>query len=379
MERTYKIAVIPGDGIGKEVVPPALDVLDAAATRFGFTLKPTHYDWSCETYTRTGAMMPADGLDQLREHDSILLGAVGWPGVPDHISLWGLLIPIRRGFDQYASVRPCKLMPGARTPLANRTEKDIDFIVVRENTEGEYSAVGGRMYGGTEHEFATQQSDVHPPRHRPDHEIRLRDRAEAPPPARHLRHQVQRHHRHHALLGRAVRRHEAPTTRTSQTAQFHIDILCAHFVQHPDWFDVVVGSNLFGDILSDLGPAVAGSIGIAPSANLNPEKLHPSMFEPVHGSAPDIAGKGIANPIGQIWSAAMMLDHLGEAEAAQCIIDSFEALLREGGPRTRDMGGQAGTADVGRRDRRRLSAARSSPLARRWTCWRLPHWPLLIT
>ncbi len=347
MERTYKIAVIPGDGIGKEVVPPALEVLDAAATRFGFSLKPTHYDWSCETYARTGAMMPPDGLDQLRQHDSVLLGAVGWPGVPDHVSLWGLLIPIRRGFDQYASVRPCKLMPGAKTPLANRTEKDIDFVVVRENTEGEYSAVGGRMFDGTEHEFVTQQSVFS--RRGVDRVMKYAFELARTRPRRKLTSATKSNgitvtmpywdERFAAMAA------DYPDVTTDQ---FHIDILCAHFVQHPDWFDVVVGSNLFGDILSDLGPAVAGSIGIAPSANINPERLHPSMFEPVHGSAPDIAGKGIANPIGQIWSAAMMLDHLGEPDAARAIVTAFEALLREGGPRTRDMGGQAGTADVGR-------------------------------
>ncbi len=347
MERTYKIAVIPGDGIGKEVVPPALEVLDAAATRFGFSLKPTHYDWSCETYARTGAMMPPDGLDQLRQHDSVLLGAVGWPGVPDHVSLWGLLIPIRRGFDQYASVRPCKLMPGAKTPLANRTEKDIDFVVVRENTEGEYSAVGGRMFDGTEHEFVTQQSVFS--RRGVDRVMKYAFELARTRPRRKLTSATKSNgitvtmpywdERFAAMAA------DYPDVTTDQ---FHIDILCAHFVQHPDWFDVVVGSNLFGDILSDLGPAVAGSIGIAPSANINPERLHPSMFEPVHGSAPDIAGKGIANPIGQIWSAAMMLDHLGEPDAARAIVAAFEALLREGGPRTRDMGGQAGTADVGR-------------------------------
>ncbi len=347
MERTYKIAVIPGDGIGKEVVPPALEVLDAAATRFGFTLKPTHYDWSCETYTRTGAMMPPDGLDQLREHDSILLGAVGWPGVPDHVSLWGLLIPIRRGFDQYASVRPCKLMPGARTPLAGRTEADIDFVVVRENTEGEYSAVGGRMYDGTEHEFVSQQSVF-------------------------SRRGVDRIMRYAFELARTrPRKHVTSATKSNgititmpywderfaamkasypdvETAQFHIDILCAHFVQHPDWFDVVVGSNLFGDILSDLGPAVAGSIGIAPSANINPEtaasldvragaRLGAGHRRQGHRQPdrPDLVGGDDAGPSGRGGSG-------------QGIVDSFEALLREGGPRTRDMGGQAGTEDVGR-------------------------------
>ncbi len=347
MERSYNIAVIPGDGIGKEVVPAALEVLDAAATRFGFTLRPTHYDWSCETYVRTGAMMPADGLDQLRLSDSVLLGAVGWPGVPDHVSLWGLLIPIRRGFDQYASVRPCRLMPGARTPLADRTEADIDFVVVRENTEGEYSAIGGRMYDGTEHEFVSQQSVFS--RRGTDRIMRYAFELARTRPRKHVTSATKSNG---ITISMPYWDERFAAMKAGYpdvaTAQYHIDILCAHFVQHPDWFDVVVGSNLFGDILSDLGPAVAGSIGIAPSANINPERLHPSMFEPVHGSAPDIAGRGIANPIGQIWSAAMMLDHLGEAEAAQAIIDSFEALLRDGGPRTRDMGGQAGTMDVGR-------------------------------
>ena len=347
MPRSYKIAVIPGDGIGKEVVPPALEVLDAAATRFGFTLHTTHCDWSCERYTRTGAMMPADGLDQLREADSVLLGAVGWPGVDDHVSLWGLLIPIRRGFDQYAAVRPCKLMPGARTPLAGRTEQDIDFVVVRENTEGEYSSVGGRMYGGTEHEFASQQAIFS--RRGTDRIMRYAFELARTRPRRHVTSATKSNgititmpywdERFAAMAAAYPDIH---------TAKYHIDILCAHFVQHPDWFDVVVGSNLFGDILSDLGPAVAGSIGIAPSANINPEGLHPSMFEPVHGSAPDIAGKGVANPIGQIWSAAMMLEHLGEAEAGQAIVAAFEGLLRDGGPRTRDMGGQSSTVEVGR-------------------------------
>jgi tartrate dehydrogenase/decarboxylase/D-malate dehydrogenase len=347
MARHYRIAVIPGDGIGKETVPEGLRVLDAAARRFGFTLSTTGYDWSCETYKQTGRMMPEDGLDRLRDCDSIFLGAVGWPGVPDHVSLWGLLIPIRRSFDQYVNLRPCRLLPGARTPLAGRGPADIDFIVVRENTEGEYSSTGGRMFAGTEREFVTQESVF-------------------------TRIGVDRILRYAFDLARTRPRKKLTSATKSNgitfsmpywderfaaisadypdvaTDQFHIDILCAHFVQHPDWFDVVVGSNLFGDILSDLGPAVAGSIGIAPSANINPEKRFPSMFEPVHGSAPDIAGRHICNPIGQIWSGAMMLEHLGEAEAAAAILRAIEALLAEGGPRTRDMGGTAGTADVGR-------------------------------
>ena len=345
--RKHRIAVIPGDGIGRETVPEGLRVLEAAGRRFGFSLECKEYDWSCDRYLHTGAMMPEDGLEQLRESDSVFLGAVGWPGVPDHVSLWGLLIPMRRGFDQYANVRPCRLMPGVRTPLAGRGPADIDFVVVRENTEGEYSSSGGRMFPGTEREFVTQDSVF-------------------------TRTGVDRIIRYAFDLARTRRRRKVTSATKSngitftmpfwderfaamaaqypevQTDQYHIDILCAHFVQHPDWFDVVVGSNLFGDILSDLGPAVAGSIGIAPSANINPEKLHPSMFEPVHGSAPDIAGKGICNPIGQIWSGAMMLEHLGEAEAAKAITDAIEKLLAEGGPRTRDMGGQAGTEDLGK-------------------------------
>ncbi len=344
--KTHKIAVIPGDGIGQEVVPAALEVMEAAATRFGFTIAATHYDWSCETYRRTGAMMPPDGMDQLAESDSILLGAVGAPGVPDHVSLWGLLIPIRRGFDQYANVRPCRLMPGARTPLAGRTEKDIDFVVVRENTEGEYSAAGGRMFDGTDREFVTQQSVF--TRIGVDRVMRYAFELAQTRPRRSLTSAT----KSNGITITMPYWDERFAAMSAQypdiaTQQFHIDILCAHFVQHPDWFDVVVGSNLFGDILSDLGPAVAGSIGIAPSGNINPERVHPSMFEPVHGSAPDIAGKGIANPIGQIWSAAMLLEHLGEAAAAKAILDTIESLLRDGGPRTRDMGGQAGTAEVG--------------------------------
>jgi tartrate dehydrogenase/decarboxylase/D-malate dehydrogenase len=321
-------------------------VLDAASRRFGFALDLAHYDWSCETYKRTGAMMPPDGMARLAEADSILLGAVGWPDVPDHVSLWGLLIPIRRGFDQYVNLRPCRLMPGVRTPLAGRTEADIDFYVVRENTEGEYSSVGGRMFEGTEREFATQQSVF--TRAGTDRVLRYAFELARARPKKHLTSATKSNgitvtmpywDERFAAMGR-----QFPDVRTDQ---FHIDILCAHFVQHPDWFDVVVGSNLFGDILSDLGPAVAGSIGIAPSANINPERAHPSMFEPVHGSAPDIAGKHVCNPIGQIWSAALMLEHLGEAAAGQAILTAIEGLLRDGGPRTRDMGGQAGTAEVG--------------------------------
>jgi tartrate dehydrogenase/decarboxylase/D-malate dehydrogenase len=346
-QRKHRIAVIPGDGIGKETTPEGLRVLDAAARRFGFDLDLTHYDWSCETYAQTGKMMPDDGMDRLRDSDSIFLGAVGWPGVPDHVSLWGLLIPIRRQFDQYVNLRPCKLLPGSKSPLANRGPEDIDFYVVRENTEGEYSSIGGKMFPGTDREFVSQQTVL--TRIGCDRIMkyafelamtRKRKKVTSATKSNGITFTMPYWDERFAEMAK----HYPEVT----TDQFHIDILCAHFVQHPDWFDVVVGSNLFGDILSDLGPAVAGSIGIAASANINPEKTYPSMFEPVHGSAPDIAGRWIANPIGQIWSGAMMLEHLGEKAAADCIVATIEKLLAEGGPRTRDMGGQAGTEDVGR-------------------------------
>jgi len=347
MTKTYRLAVIPGDGIGKETTPEGLRVLEAAARRFGFALKLDHYDWSCETYKATGAMMPPDGLDMVREADSIFLGAVGWPGVPDHVSLWGLLIPFRRQFDQYVNLRPCRLMPGAITPLAGRTEKDIDFYVVRENTEGEYSSSGGRHFEGTDREFASQLTIM--TRTGIDRIVKYAFELAMTRPRRKVTSATKSNGIIHTMPywdeRFAAMAKQYPDVKTDQ---YHIDILCAHFVQNPDWFDVVVGSNLFGDILSDLGPAVAGSIGIAPSANINPERKHPSMFEPVHGSAPDIAGRWICNPIGQIWSGAMMLEHLGEKPAADAIVAAIETLLRDGGPRTRDMGGQAGTVEVGR-------------------------------
>ncbi|MBP0446290.1 tartrate dehydrogenase [Roseomonas sp. SSH11] len=347
MARKHRIAVIPGDGIGKETTPEGLRVLDAAARRFGFELELKHYGWSCETYAQTGKMMPDDGLEQLRQHDSVFLGAVGWPGVPDNVSLWGLLIPMRRDFDQYISLRPCRLMPGVRSPLADRAPEDIDFVVVRENTEGEYSSSGGRMFRGTAREFVTQESVF--TRHGCDRVMKYAFELAMKRPRKKLTSATKSNGITFTMPFWDERFAEiAKSYPEIKTDQFHIDILCAHFVQHPDWFDVVVASNLFGDILSDLGPAVAGSIGIAPSANINPEREHPSMFEPVHGSAPDIAGKGIANPIAQIWSGALMLEHLGEAEAALAITNAIESLLAEGGPRTRDLGGNAGTLDVGR-------------------------------
>jgi tartrate dehydrogenase/decarboxylase / D-malate dehydrogenase len=344
--KTYRIAVIPGDGIGTEVVPEGIRVLEAAGKKAGIRFEWDHLPWSCAYYKSTGEMMPADGLKKISNYDSIFLGAVGFPGVPDHISLWGLLIPIRRTFEQYANVRPVRLMPGIQSPLRNREAGDIDFIIVRENNEGEYSSIGGRLYEGTEFELATQESVF--TRRGVDRVLRYAFEISAKRERKHLTSATKSNgititmpfwdERFKALSA------EFPDVRTSQ---YHIDILAAHFVLNPNRFDVVVGSNLFGDILSDLGPACTGTIAIAPSANLNPERHYPSMFEPVHGSAPDIAGQNIANPIGQIWSGAMMLDHLGEQDAANAIIHAIEQVLTRG-PKTRDIGGEAYTDEVGR-------------------------------
>jgi tartrate dehydrogenase/decarboxylase / D-malate dehydrogenase len=343
---TYKIAVIPGDGIGKEVVPEGLRVLEAAGKKFGIQYAFTHFDWSCETYAKTGKMMPEDGLDQLRPFDAIFLGAVGYPGVPDHISLWGLLIPIRRSFDQYVNLRPVRMLKGVDSPLKNAKPGEIDFCVVRENVEGEYSNIGGRMYNDTDQEMAMQQTIF--TRRGVDRIMRFAFEL-----ARKRKSHVTSATKSNGIIHTmpywderfAVISKQFPDVRTDQ---YHIDILTAHFVRRPQMFDVVVGSNLFGDILSDLGPAVVGSIGIAPSANLNPEKKYPSMFEPVHGSAPDIAGKGIANPIGQIWSAAMMLEHFGEPTAAAAIERAIEEVLTKPEYLTPDLGGKAMTQVVGK-------------------------------
>ena len=343
--RTFHIAVIPGDGIGKEVVPEGMRVLDAAAKHFGFHFSWQCLDWSCETYIKTGRMMPPDGIEQLRSFDAIFLGAVGHPDVPDHVSLWGLLIPIRRSFRQYVNLRPVRLFEGIESPLKNWKPGQIEFCIVRENNEGEYSNIGGRLYEGTDEEMAVQQT-VFTRRGvnrvlRYAFELALKRN-------KHLTSATKSNGIIHTMPFWdecfRVMAAEYPAVRTDQ---FHIDILTAHFVRHPDWFDVVVGSNLFGDILSDLGPAVVGSIGIAPSANLNPEKEFTSMFEPVHGSAPDIAGKGIANPIGQIWSGAMMLRHLGELRAADAVEAAIADVLAQGNVRTPDIGGTASSEELG--------------------------------
>ena len=341
-----KIAVIPGDGIGHEVVPEGLKVLEAAGHRFDLAFDFTDYDWSCERFHKTGAMMPEDGLEQIRDSDAVFLGAVGFPGVPDHVSLWGLLIPIRREFHQYINLRPVRLFEGLPCPLAGRKPGDIDYWIVRENNEGEYSAVGGRSFEGTELEMAVQQAIF-------------------------TRKGCDRVMRYAFELAKSLDRKSVTSATKSNgisismpywderfadiskdypditTEQYHIDILTAHLVRNPDWFDVIVGSNLFGDILSDLGPATTGTIAIAPGANINPEREFPSMFEPVHGSAPDIAGKNIANPIGQIWSGAMMLDHLGHPDAAAAIVKAIEVVIHDQTALTADMGGNASTKELG--------------------------------
>jgi len=346
----YQIAVIPGDGIGKEVMVEGLRVLDEVARQFSLEFAFTHIDWaSCDWYAKHGQMMPENWIDQLVKRDAIYFGAVGWPAtVPDHVSLWGSLIKFRREFDQYVNLRPCRLMPGVPSPLAHRLPGDIDFFVIRENTEGEYSSVGGRMFEGTEREVVFQESIF--TRHGVDRILKFAFELARRRPAKHLTSATKSNgisitmpYWDERVAAMAA---HYPDVRVDK---FHIDILTAHFVAHPDWFDVVVASNLFGDILSDLGPACTGTIGIAPSANINPERIFPSMFEPVHGSAPDIAGRGIANPIGMIWSAALMLDHFGQPEAGQAILKAIEKVLGDPhAPRTPDMGGRAGTLDVGR-------------------------------
>ena len=347
--RSYRIAVIPGDGIGKEVMPEGIRALEAAAARFGFAIEQEWHEFACcDYYARHVRMMPEDWKDKIGRPDAILFGAVGWPDtVPDHVSLWGSLLQFRREYDQYVNLRPVRLMPGVPCPLAGRVPGDIDFWVVRENTEGEYSSIGGRMFPGTEREVVLQET------------VMTRVGVD-----RVLRYAFD-------LASRRPRRHVTSATKSNGIAitmpfwderveaiaadypgvshdKYHIDILAAQFVLNPQRFDVVVASNLFGDILSDLGPACTGTIGIAPSANINPSGTHPSLFEPVHGSAPDIAGKGIANPVGQIWSVAMMLEHLGEADAAAAIESAIEATLSSASGRTADLKGTADTAACGK-------------------------------
>jgi tartrate dehydrogenase/decarboxylase/D-malate dehydrogenase len=346
-KNSWKIAVIPGDGIGKETTPEGLRVLEAAQKRFDLGFDFTDHDFaSADYYTQHGQMMPDDWKDRLSGSDALFFGAVGWPDVvPDHVSLWGSLIQFRREFDQYVSLRPARAMPGVPLPLANRKPGDIDMMIVRENTEGEYSSIGGKMFPGTDREIVMQET------------VMTRTGVD-----RILKYAFDLAVKRGGHLTSATKSNGISITmpywdeRVAEMAtqypdvkvdKYHIDILAAQFVLHPDWFDVVVASNLFGDILSDLGPACTGTIGIAPSGNINPEGKFPSLFEPVHGSAPDIAGKGIANPVGQIWAAAMMLEHLGAHEASGAIVAAIERVLSEDALRTPDLGGLADTQTCG--------------------------------
>jgi len=344
IKNQHSIAVIPGDGIGNEVVPAALKVLDVACERFGINLNYTHHDFaSCAYYEEHGQMMPDDWKDRIGQDDAIFFGAVGWPDtVPDHISLWGSLIKFRREFDQYVNLRPVRLLPGVPSPLAGRKPGDIDFYIVRENTEGEYSSIGGRMFPDTEREVVIQETVMS--RHGVDRVLKFAFELARSRPRKHLT-SATKSNGISITMPYWDERVEAMAEHYFDVTwdKYHIDILTANFVLHPDWFDVVVASNLFGDILSDLGPACTGTIGVAPSGNINPEKTFPSLFEPVHGSAPDITGKGIANPTGQIWAGAMMLEHLGYTEAAAAIVTSIEATLADPKYRTGDLGGEADT------------------------------------
>ncbi|MFT3758545.1 tartrate dehydrogenase [Thauera sp.] len=348
-----RIAVIPGDGIGKEVMPEAMRALEVLQRRHGLELMFEHFDWACaEYYQQHGEMLPPDWFERLKGFDAILFGAVGWPEVvPDHISLWGSLLKFRREFDQYINLRPVRLMPGVPCPLAGKKPGDIDFLVVRENTEGEYTDLGGRIYGGTEREIVIQEAVFS--RHGVNRVLEYAFQLAARRERKHLTSATKSN-------GIAIsmpywdERLEAVAARHPGVRwdKYHIDILSARFVLSPERFDVVVASNLFGDILSDLGPACTGTIGIAPSANLNPERRFPSLFEPVHGSAPDIYGRNIANPVGMIWSAALMLEFLGERQpacgvAAQELLRAIEQVL-EHGPHTPDLGGVADTTVMGK-------------------------------
>ena len=344
MTSTYRIATIPGDGIGTEVVPAAQQVLDAVGARHGIRFDWNQFDWSCEYYARTGRMMPENGLDVLAEHDQIFLGAVGYPGVPDHVSLWGLLVPIRRAFRQYVNLRPVTLLPGIDSPLREVPEGGLDFLVVRENNEGEYSETGGRLYRDTPDELAiqdavfTRRGVTRVMRFAFDLAQKRSGKLASATKSNGIIHTMPFWDEIFRELGA-----EHPDVETSE---YHIDALAALFVLDPGRFDVVVASNLFGDILTDLGAAIIGSIGIAPSANLNPEGEFPSMFEPVHGSAPDIAGTGAANPLGQVWTGAMMLDHLGHEDAAADVMTAISSVLADTGARTPDLGGTASTQEV---------------------------------
>lgn len=354
---TYRIAVIPGDGIGREVVPAAIEVLEAAGERCGFRFEWEHFDWGSEHYCEHGCMMPGDGLDRLRPFDAIFFGAVGDPKLQDNVTLNGLLLPIRRGFDQYACVRPAVLYPGVRCPLAGRQAGDIDFIVVRENTEGEYAQVGGLLYPGGSHEVAMQAAMF--TRHGTERVIRFAFDLARRRNRKRLLTSVTKSNAQGFSMGFWDRvfsdvAREYPDIRTESLL---VDAACMDLVRRPQDLDVIVASNLFGDILTDLSAAITGSLGLAPSANLNPPRTFPSMFEPVHGSAPDIAGRGVANPMAAMLASSMMLDFLGQAPAAQLVERAVLGALAAGRDLTPDLGGEGTTQRVTERIMAHVAAA----------------------
>ena len=341
----YQIAVIAGDGIGKEVTPAALAVVHAAAARHGFAVATTDHPWGCEYYLAEGRMMPGDALERLRPADAIYLGAIGAPTVPDHVSVWELILPIRQRFEQFVNLRPMRLLAGVPGPLRGRGPADIDWVCVRENSEGEYAGLGGRLHRGTPHEVAEQTGLF--TRRGIDRVVRYACQLAMARPRKLLASATKSNALQHSMvLWDEVVDEVARDFPTLTIRKYHVDALAARMVTHPQTLDVMVASNLFGDILTDLGAAVSGSLGVAPGANLNPAREHPSMFEPIHGSAPDIAGRGIANPIGAIWAAALMLDHLGEADASREMVGALERVLADGRVRTPDLGGTATTTDV---------------------------------
>jgi tartrate dehydrogenase/decarboxylase/D-malate dehydrogenase len=345
MSQKKQVAVIAGDGIGKEVTPAGIAVVKRAAELAGVAIEFTDFPWGCEFYARNRRMMDADGLETLQRFDAIFLGAIGDPSVPDHISVWELILPIRQRFDQYVNLRPMKLMPGVQGPLANRSASEIDMICVRENSEGEYTGLGGRIHVGRPEEVAEQTGLF--TRHGIERIARYGFEVASRRPRRTLASATKSNALQHSMvLWDEVVEGVARDYPTVQWRKYHVDAIAARMVTHPGTLDVILASNLFGDILTDIGAAVSGSLGIAPGAKINPERKHPSMFEPIHGSAPDIAGKGIANPIGAIWAGALMLEHLGSTNAHDRIVRTIEKVLAGGGPRTPDLGGRATTADV---------------------------------
>jgi tartrate dehydrogenase/decarboxylase/D-malate dehydrogenase len=343
--RSYQIAIIAGDGIGKEVIPAGLAAIEAATRNSGLSIQFTELPWGCDYYLSHGRMMDADGFERAATFDAIYLGAIGSPAVPDHIAVWDLLLPLRQRFQQYVNLRPMRLLRGLSSPLANRSAADIDMICVRENSEGEYAGLGGRIHIGTPHEVAEQTGLF--TRQGIERILRYGFEVASRRPRRLLASATKSNALRHSMVlwdeVAEIVRKDYPTV---DYRKYHVDAIAARMVTHPASLDVIVASNLFGDILTDIGSAISGSLGIAPGANINPERQYPSMFEPIHGSAPDIAGKGIANPIGAIWAGAMMLDHLGHRDVHDRILGAVERVVASGTIRTPDLGGTATTKQL---------------------------------